>query len=723
MTVDHLEQLAHRTERRGAANVWADAQPDASPPNAPSQGAWLFRTVLILGLLAASYAVLALSTGDPSNELATSVADSTGSSEELLPMPLLIDGASLDRVVGPSPNTGDEDWEAVVFSSDPDSFTAPMIGFTSSAREERQWIANVFTGEQQDAIWEGLIPDGQNGFVLAPGSDLVEVWRSTPDTWSESWIFMFEDNWIHAAPANQTAWSFLANDVTAEFGRVEVTELIIGAVGQTGYLVTPGASDIDGPFDSETLRAFIIWSDGDFIYQIDSANIEDTLDALQLVDRETWTNAVERAEFLNADEPSDLPLWVQWIVLFPLGALVSLQLWSWASMSWQWRLAMWIGIGCSVIVLFGPTSLFIAGLVGGAFLALANGNTKKLGPRRITLFMGLVVLVGLGVWVASTFQDAVFPGSPRPDAELAEALVQQGLVDDRFVAETIVGSVRTEDGEWSFRFGDEVGLVEWRNGEPQAVDFDVRGDITLGVSESGELLVADLVGGDVEVSTLEQRVSLVNGGETPIREVIGVDDRMLFGWTDEGFGAFPLSNDGFGASHLLDARDVREVHAANDSYILFALNPNETNTLVRWSLDAGFETLLELPDVQGIQGPSVGVAEDGTVYLGIDDSVWRTAAPYEQLELVTQARQDRSGRWLGWVDIAPDASAWIYHEVDSGYLLTGGPNEDWRQAAYLGVPIGEDFRLGDGDSQVIVAYADAEQIVVDTYEGRIWIDR
>lgn len=343
--------------------------------------------------------------------------------------------------------------------------------------------------------------------------------------------------------------------------------------------------------------------------------------------------------------------------------------------------------------------------------------------RRV-LFGGLAVLVVVAGLSAFTVQRVLLPGSPRPEAPLAEAQIRQSLVDERSNnAELFARSIRTETGEWSLRIGGDEELVEWRDGQPHTVDFEAGGDLTLGVSDSGELLVADLVDGDVEVSTVDELVAVVSGDETPIWEVTGIDDRMLFGWTEEAFGAFPVNSAEPGASHLLQARDVLEVHPLDDDYIMFALNPAGENTLVRWSTDRGFTTLLELPEVVGVRDPSVGVNEEGVVYIGIDDTVWRTEAPFQELALVTQARQDRSGRWLGWVDVAPDASAWIYHDVDSGYLLTGGPGDEWHQASYLGVPIGEDFRLGDGDSDVMVAYANDEQIVVDSYEGRIWISR
>lgn len=339
------------------------------------------------------------------------------------------------------------------------------------------------------------------------------------------------------------------------------------------------------------------------------------------------------------------------------------------------------------------------------------------------MLIGFVVLIGIGLLSAFAFQRIFLPGSPRPDAELAEAQIRQALNVERNFTELFVESVRAEDSEFSVRVGDDEGLVQWRNGQPEAVDFEATGWLALGVSKSDELLVAELVDGDVEVSTLNEPFAVVRGGGTTIQAVSGLDDQMLFGWTDQGFGAFPLDGDEAGALHLLDARDVLEVHALGEDYVMFAMNPAGTNTLVRWSAEQGFETLLDLPEVEGIRDPSVGVTEDGVVYVGIDDSVWKAEAPFEGIELVTQARQDRGGRWLGWVDVAPDASAWVYHEVDSGYLLTGGPGEEWRQAAYLGVPIGEEFRLGDGDSDVTVAYADDEQIVIDSYEGRIWVSR
>ena len=346
--------------------------------------------------------------------------------------------------------------------------------------------------------------------------------------------------------------------------------------------------------------------------------------------------------------------------------------------------------------------------------------------RKIMLLLvGAVVLIAGVVAAAFAVQGVLFPGSPRPDAGFAEARVRQSIVGERNFIELFAGSVRSEQGEWSIRIGDEQGIVEWRDGQPFPIDFELDVefgvDVGLGLSDSGELLVAQPIDGDIEISTTEGPVAVVQGGDTPIRAVMWVDDRTVFGWTAEGLGAFPIGPGPEPA--ILNARDARDIQPVGDDYLLFALDASGTNTLTRWSPDEGYTTLVDLPDVEGIVDPSIGVSGDGVAYIGIDDSVWRSVPPYNEIELVTQARVDRGGRWIGWVDIAPDASAWIYHEVDSGYLLTGGPNEPWRQATYFGVPIGERFRLGDANADVAVAHADADQIVVDTYEGRIWISR
>lgn len=235
------------------------------------------RTGVAKAVLALVAGIVLLSCGSDSAERAT---------EAPLPTPVLLDGSRLQGVSRPMPDAPLADWEAVAFSTRANSPTAPTIGITRSGGRETQWSVNVESQSELDALWSGVVQiDGD--WQVAPDGRLIEVWRSTPATLTRSWVFDFGTGLLTASPSRDTFWSFMANNVPASLPSSALREIEV--LGQPGFAVEAGLSRGGD-------NSFIWWASDEFIYEIDTTDIDATLANLQEVDRDTWLLAVQAAE-------------------------------------------------------------------------------------------------------------------------------------------------------------------------------------------------------------------------------------------------------------------------------------------------------------------------------------------------------------------------------------------------------------------------------------------
>ncbi len=384
MSTELLERRAERGEPRGAANIWADTQTPTPNPGGP-RGAWVFRLALATILIAAGIAVFGALGNDRPASTATQPADDA--SENPLPAPLLIDGTPLEFFGRTTPTWQLDDWGAVAFSTDPSSFSAPMIGITRSGGVERRWSANIESQQQLDELWSEVVPLGNFNWDVVPGSQvIVASWgrASISETFEQYWSFDFGDLSLLVTPVDETLWryflpdnnpietpaepallSFLVNDVSAEFANLAITEIDVDVVGRSGYLIDQSTTDLGGLGVDEAARNFVIWADGEFVYQLASTDIEASLADLQLVDREAWTTAIDEAEPIERRDGPDLAnLALNWLLLFPLGGFTTALVFSRRSWPLGVKIALLVVIGVAASLTASPFSAFNAGLIG-----------------------------------------------------------------------------------------------------------------------------------------------------------------------------------------------------------------------------------------------------------------------------------------------------------------------------------------------------------------------
>lgn len=329
MSTDLLERRAERGEPRGAANIWADAQTPIAGPLAsgPNPGVWIFRAAVAISILVAGFFLLnGLSNGDSSTatDEVPRAADSNvspGDQDEPLPLPLLVDGMSLDHVTPPINERFDADElfepvsssisratfgedeasRRIVFANPDDPLNDPIMvidafaegGFRpvvvnideserqqlidSASRTGDAWSIGTETGlvSVADFEWEAFILlDLGWQFDFSSGSDRVTLQA-----------LAIADN-----PSLQE-WAWLAlllrDDVSTELTETSVLD-------QPGVLLTE-------TFD-ERVSEQLFWTDGDFAYRLSADTIVgDTAEPtpvapaaerLIAVDQDVWVAAV-----------------------------------------------------------------------------------------------------------------------------------------------------------------------------------------------------------------------------------------------------------------------------------------------------------------------------------------------------------------------------------------------------------------------------------------------
>lgn len=322
---DLLERRAERGTARGAANVWADAQPHANTQARHSGTKWALRFALVAWAAIMGIAVI-LGAGR-SGELETASADGEDQpveSVEPLPAPILVEGMNLQRVNRPwdpgfdasdlfgssnPPNpedittfgSGELGVEHVIFASENDALSNLIFGIELFEDGGfRPWGANLggrtlreFTdqlvqveGEWQIAEATGLVPvarvdsevrnlnDFGWQFDFVDGADEIILQAETrPNGTIDEWT------WISRIANNR-------NDVT--ISEVEV-------LGRSAISVTVENDDDDQ----------VVWVEDDFVYRLLASTIEgdtsvstpasDAIDRLAVAEPEVWVDAVREA--------------------------------------------------------------------------------------------------------------------------------------------------------------------------------------------------------------------------------------------------------------------------------------------------------------------------------------------------------------------------------------------------------------------------------------------
>ena len=341
MSTDLLERRAERGEPRGAANIWAEAQTPIAEPLAsgPNPGVWIFRAAVAISILVAGFFLLnGLSDGASSTatDEVPRAADSNvspGDQDEPLPLPLLVDGMSLDHVTPPINERFDADElfepvsssisratfgvdeasRRIVFANPDDPLNDPIMvidafaegGFRpvvvnideserqqlidSASRTGDAWSIGTETGlvSVADFEWEAFILlDLGWQFDFSSGSDRVTLQA-----------LAIADN-----PSLQE-WAWLAlllrDDVSTELTETSVLD-------QPGVLLT---ETFEERIDDE-----IFWADGNFAYRLSASTlVGDTLEPspvalaaerLVAVEQDVWVTAVlDTVQFGSIEGP------------------------------------------------------------------------------------------------------------------------------------------------------------------------------------------------------------------------------------------------------------------------------------------------------------------------------------------------------------------------------------------------------------------------------------
>lgn len=327
-TNDLLERRAERGVARGAANVWADAQPTMTSQR--TDRSWIFRAALFVWVVGIGLAAV-LAVRDSNDIDTTSEApggDPCPTSDEPLPAPLLVEGMDLHRVTPPfDPNfDGDDIFDdlfgrsgepevfhfgerasdySVIFADPDEPFVGPIIGLSLfDAGGFRPWSANLGDARLDDFTEQLEFKDGE--WTMPPSSGLVEVARFSIDPYEQmkyGWQFDFKNGndrvivQAETAPNDAAAaneWLWLARVVQEGESGPLVEEVEV--LGQTGIRIRM-ASDRE---DDE-----IVWAAGGFVYRVTASTdignnstasaASSEIAKLKVVDRSDWIFAVEDA--------------------------------------------------------------------------------------------------------------------------------------------------------------------------------------------------------------------------------------------------------------------------------------------------------------------------------------------------------------------------------------------------------------------------------------------
>ena len=386
MSNDLLERRAARGEPRGAANIWADAQ--ATTTEAEPQRPWLFRLVILSLVIVAGFvfATLTSSDSDESRTASENPDAEAPASSEPLPLSYLIEGQPLETVIQPPDPAFDADGlfgeanpislrpldppqeqfddEVFIFAENAAAFEGPIFGLVIEPDGTRStWSVNIDDSEQLTALTSSLTEvDGL--WELPADSGLVGVAQyeelSLPQL-TQQWDFFFPGSSLFARPASEWGlWPAIAGRATGMID-VDTQEVRLESIGQDAIRIR--FSEVADDFGEE-----VIWQVDDYVYQL-SGDVDLGVQDIAVVDRDTWIDAVENARRLNdldeAPSAGRLPLWFEWLVLYPVGAIIGIKLRLTDRIRWEGRLAIGVVLALVVAIVYFPFSLFIPGLISG----------------------------------------------------------------------------------------------------------------------------------------------------------------------------------------------------------------------------------------------------------------------------------------------------------------------------------------------------------------------
>lgn len=350
--IDLLEKRAERGSPRGAANVWANTQLTLLPDNRrPHLGRShiLFRLALALWCVGLVIAILDRANDDAKTETtsASTEGDTNGSIplelEEALPPPLLIDGMELDRVTLPVDpyeccdddfldnlfpsnrerviiNDLDEGGTSTVIFADPERpFEEPILGLSLFGSGGFQpWGVNLEEG--QLAELSAAVSQANGDWVIDGDTGLVEVARFDDDPWNMlrlGWQFDFargdEQTTVQAEGHDGVSeWTWIYRLAAGEVENGRDVSLTATTVLDEEALVLSITDPNRTNVDQSDERSEIIWTSDDHVYRMTASTLRDNTafsrspheDAakLELVDRDVWVEAVDRANRTSAGE-------------------------------------------------------------------------------------------------------------------------------------------------------------------------------------------------------------------------------------------------------------------------------------------------------------------------------------------------------------------------------------------------------------------------------------
>lgn len=400
MSVDMHERRAERGTHRGAANVWANAQPEVAPASEPA-GSWMFRLVLGLWLcIAVGAVVLAgtrgseVDTEDGGVAQALGEESAQGAGDEDLPLPILIEGIDLYNVSGPcfvgdrlicdvdrpistnfdgfDPELGTRTPTIVIFGEEQSPFTGPVVGIETFDGGFRTWTLNVDQDGANELV-EQVTRLGDT-WLLPESAGLVEVARFEDSTDPlNTWQFDFDDDAATLQPLRaadgKTAseWEWIVPLVRIrDFGpTVDFAALSLQPVDVLGrdalQLHVPYLAD-NGEAEG-TRVASTIWADGGYAYRLIGPPNGDgrIVDQLVLVDRDEWESAVTDAYFDESAESLAILLVLAFTIV------------SGATILWFLFKRRWLSILIVLVALFAVYALLSFPSVGFGLLVGFGG--------------------------------------------------------------------------------------------------------------------------------------------------------------------------------------------------------------------------------------------------------------------------------------------------------------------------------------------------------------
>ncbi len=387
---DLLERRAQRGTTRGAANVWAAAQPQSAPASngwRPDSKVWL-RLALTLSVLVAGLVILQAipSAGPTKLDVAQSTEpdrdpDVVTDRDPVLDVDhILVEGMDLKLVGRPfDPDAKEFRAESVdpsgyfgrttssqIFADPTDPFNNPIIGIDNlQGGGFRPWGANL--GDTPLEEFTNQLSQENGAWILSADSGLVEVASFQDDPLEQQrfgWEFGFEEGsdtvtWEAALHNGEGVWLWVARLLSQrEGGPTEVRMTESPVVGQSA--ITIGG---DGEYAS------VVWVHDDLVYRLSAGELrgnthygrsaEDALPLLHLVGDEEWQEAVSQAESIpilfSITLAAQLLLLLAWVLSGIYFALVKRLRW----------LAVLALLALGIWTFFGPTNWLLPPLAFG----------------------------------------------------------------------------------------------------------------------------------------------------------------------------------------------------------------------------------------------------------------------------------------------------------------------------------------------------------------------